>query len=135
MWDKWKQASPTWRILSGIAAVVILGLIAWLLWAVVYRLFFQGQDLAKEKGNAIVAQEQGKAESNIAVKTLDSVKERDAGREEIRIIVQEGRSRVDEAYKGETVGVDVDRAGADALCRVHNGLCRHPGPATVQPVR
>jgi predicted PurR-regulated permease PerM len=66
--DWFKKASPVGRWASAIATLVAVGLVVWLLWAVVYRLFYQGQDLAKAKGNAIVATEQGTAETNIAAR-------------------------------------------------------------------
>lgn len=133
--DWFKKASPVGRWASAIASLVAVALVVWLLWAVVYRLFYQGQDLAKAKGNAIVATEQGTAEANIAGKTMDAVGERSRGRDEIHIVVQDGRSKVNDAWKGESVGIDVDRAGAAALCGVHDSLCRHAPAAPVQPVR
>jgi hypothetical protein len=67
--DRFKSATPAGRWISAIATLIVAALVIWVLWAVVYRLFFQGQDLAKAKGNVIVATEQGTAEGNIAGKT------------------------------------------------------------------
>lgn len=133
--DRFKNASPIGRIISAVISLIVVGLVVWLLWAVVYRLFYQGQDLAKAKGNAIVATEQGTAETKIAGTAMDAMKERDVYHETVRTIVTEGRSNVNGAWKGETVGADVDRAGAAALCRVHDSLCRQPAAPPVQPVR
>lgn len=130
--DRVKNTNPVMLVIYAI----LLGFAIWVLWAVVYRLFYQGQDLAKAKGNAIVATENGKAEGNIADATMNAVAERDHGRDEIRVVVQEGRSKVNDAWKGETVGDDVDRAGADALCKLRpDRLCRGSGTPAVQPIR
>lgn len=127
--------SPVGRVLVALSTLVVTGLAVWLLWAVVYRLFYQGQDLTKAKGDAVVATEQGTAETRVVDQTMNTVRERDRGRDEIRIVVQEGRSNVNDAWKGESVGTDVDRAGAAALCGVHDSLCRQPPAPPVQPVR
>jgi predicted PurR-regulated permease PerM len=74
--DWFKKASPVGRWASAIATLVAVALVVWLLWAVVYRLFYQGQDLAKAKGDAIVATEQGTAETKIAGTAMDAMKER-----------------------------------------------------------
>jgi hypothetical protein len=135
LWELFKAANPTVRIVYAVFVAVVIGLLIWLASAVVYRLFYQGQDLKKAQGNAIVATEQQKAEGNIATAAMGAMKERDVYHETVRTIVTEGRSNVNDAWKGETVGDDVDRAGADALCRLHNSLCRQPPAAPVQQVR
>lgn len=132
LWDRFKAASPLARGISAVATLIMVVLVVWLLWAVVYRLFYQGQDLAKARGATIVATEQGTAESKIAGTAMDAMKERDVYHETVRTIVTEGRSNINDAWKGETVGADVDRAGAAALCRVHDSLCRQPPAAKVQ---
>lgn len=132
---KWfRETTPTGRAVSAVGTLIVAALAIWLIWAVVYRLFYQGQDLKKAQGNAIVATEQGKAESNIAGAAMNAMQERDVYHETVRTIVTEGRSNVNDAWKGETVGDGVDRAGSAALCRLHDTLCRQP-PAPVQQVR
>lgn len=135
LWNWFVATSPVGRIISIVGTLIVAGLLIWFGWAIVYRLFYQGQDLKRAQGNAIVATEQGKAETKIAGAAMDAMKERDVYHDTVHTIVVQGRSNVDGAWKGETVGADVDRAGADALCRLHNSLCRQPPAAPVQQVR
>lgn len=119
----------TWlgRIVA-VAAVLVLG------YVVVYRLLFQGQDLARERGGRTVAEGQRDAAEKTAGTTLDTIREREVYRETVRDIVTKSEEDVNAAWQGESVGKGVDRAGADALCRLHRDLCRDPA-APVQPVR
>jgi predicted metalloprotease len=117
-----------WRIVIGL---VVTGL----LFVVVYRLFFQGQDLAREKGNRIVAEEQNTAEGQIVDNTMKAIRSRDIYREHTTTIVRESREEINNAWTGETVGQAVDAAGADALCRMHDDLCRPSASPGVQSIR
>lgn len=117
-----------------IGTVVGVAIIA-LLWVVAYRLFFQGQDLARERGNAVVTAEQTQAEDAIVRNTLETVRERDVYREHVRTTVMQGKKEIDDAWHGETVGEGVDRAGADALCKLHDSLCRPAPTEDLQQVR
>lgn len=103
--------------------------IAVLLYVVVYRLFFQGQDLKRAEGTAVVATENTKAEETITTETLGQVQERQVFRDKTEATVSRGKGKINDAWKGETVGEDVDAAGAAALCELHDSLCRTP-PAT-----
>lgn len=96
---------------------------------------FGNPEVKRERGNARVAQEQTTAEATIADGTINTVRERDVYREHVREIVREGQGAVNDAWNGETVGADVDRAGAATLCRVHNSLCRSAPAEDVQPIR
>lgn len=112
--------------------LVVAGLLVWGGYTVIYRLFLQPADLAREKGNRVVAEEQLNAEGKIADTTMNTIKERDVYREHVREIVTESRSEVDAAWTGETVGQDVDRIGAAALCQLHDSLCRAAPAEEVQ---
>jgi hypothetical protein len=121
-----------WLKLAGI--VIVAALIGWAVW----KLFFADSQrrVAAEKGGRIVAEEQVTAEANIADKTIERVREREVFREHVTNIVHEGQGKVNDAWKDESVGKDVDAAGADTLCRLHDSLCRStPTGAPVQPVR
>jgi hypothetical protein len=96
---------------------------------------FGNPEVKREQGAKIVAEEQTEAEAEIADSTINHIRERDVYREHTREIVREGQGRVNDAWDGETVGADVDAAGADTLCRVHNSLCRGAPAEGVQPVR
>lgn len=121
-----------WLKLAGVLIVAVLA--GWVVW----KLFFADiqRRVAAEKGGRIVAEEQVKAEANIADKTIERVHERDVYREVIARTVQEGQEKVDAVWEGESVGKAADAAGADALCKLHDDLCRRaPAGAEVQPVR
>ncbi len=124
------------------ARIVIFGCIAVLAFFLIASAFsgikhaiFGNPEVQRQRGNAIVAEEQIEAEANIADGTIDTVRERDVYREHVREIVREGAQEVNDAWNGETVGKDVDASGAATLCRVHPSLCRGAGAETVQPVR
>jgi hypothetical protein len=121
---------PGERWVKIIGAVIGAALIGWLCWRLlIYPFFVQPQELAKEKGGRVVAEEQVKAGENIAAGTIEKIRERDVYREHTREIVERRTKEVDNAWKGETVGNEVDAAGAAALCELHVDLCRsdqHP---------
>jgi hypothetical protein len=122
------------RVVIGLAvALLAIGLLVRLSGAA-HELIFGNTEAKREHGNVIVAQEQTKAEGAIAGKTIDTVHERDVYREHVTSVVHDGQEKVNNAWHGETVGVDVDAAGAAALCRVHDSLCRRAPAADVQPV-
>jgi hypothetical protein len=121
-----------WVKLAGVLIVTVL--IGWVVW----KLFFADiqKRVAAEKGGRVVAEEQVKAEANIADKTIERVRERDVYREHVTNIVHEGQGKVDAVWDGKSVGKDADAAGAGALCKLHDSLCRGaPAGAEVQPVR
>lgn len=128
---------PLWsRILGGVL-VFVTGF--FLLTSALHGIkdaLFGNPEVKREQGNTEIAKEQTKAESTIAGKTIENVHERDVYREHVTNIVHEAQGSVNNAWKGETVGKDVDAAGADALCRLSDSLCRGRDPAAqVQPVR
>ena len=96
---------------------------------------FGNPEVARQKANVSIAKEQTKAEGNIADGTIAAVREHDIYREHVTNIVHDSEGRVNNAWHGETIGTDVDAAGADALCQLHDSLCRGPRPAPVQPLR
>jgi hypothetical protein len=124
---------------TGWPRIVFFGVIslvaALAIYLVIYRIFFQGQDLARERGNSVVAEEQVAAEGAIVDNTLSSIRERDIFRTHTTTIVRESTKEIDNAWTGEQVGQDVDVAGSTALCKLHNSLCRLPADEAVQPVR
>lgn len=122
-----------------IAAYIIAALLAYLLitsaWSGIKDRIFGNPEVARQKANVVVAQEQTKAEGNIADGTIAAVREHDIYREHVTSVVHDSERKVSNAWHGETVGADVDAAGADALCRLHNDLCRGTSTAPVQPLR
>jgi hypothetical protein len=134
-----------WGLFSGLSLVFRLIIIALVVGAMVFAvsrfsgaihyLIFGNTEAKVERGNVVVAKEQTKAEAKIADTAIEQVHERDVYREHVTNVVHDSEGKVDGAWHGETVGADVDAAGADALCRLHDTLCRGPRPAAVQPLR
>lgn len=108
--------------LIGIAVAGFLAVV--LAYIIIYRLFFQSQDLAEERGNRIVAEDQAQAAADTASETIDTVQRGNAEKAEIQNRVRQGQSRVSQVDKGGTVDEEVDAAGAAALCGLHDSLCR-----------
>ncbi len=128
---KLPQLSAAKWALYGVGALLALALVG----VVVYRLFFQGQDLARERGERVVAEEQSTAEGYIVDGTMGAIREREVYREHVTTVVRDGTKEIDNVWTGETVGYGVDNVGAAALCSLHDSLCRPDRPAPVQPVR
>lgn len=121
-----------------IILIVVIALVYFLIasaYAGIKHAIFGNPEVERAQGNTIIAREDGKAEATIADNTIQRVREREVYREHVREIVRDGQGRVNNAWKGETVGRDVDAAGAATLCRVHDSLCRPGAAAPVQPVR
>lgn len=99
-------------------------------------LIFGDTEARRERGNAVVAREQTRAESNIADQAIATVHERDVYREHVREVVRDSQERVNGADHGQQMDPAIDAAVADGLCRVHDSLCRRsPGAAPLQPLR
>lgn len=135
MWKRFKSFSLLARVIISIVAVFLAYFLIASAYAGIKHAIFGNPEVKRERGNTVVAREQGKAEANIADQTISTVRERDVYREHVREIVRDGQGRVNNAWKGETVGRDVDAAGAATLCSVHDSLCRPGASASVQPVR
>lgn len=127
---------PLWaRIALYIVAIALLYFLITSAWGGIKDRIFGNPEVARQKANVIVAHEQTKAEGNIADGAVAAVREHDIYREHVTSVVHDSERKVNNAWHGETVGADVDAAGADALCRLHNDLCRGSRAASVQPLR
>lgn len=127
---------PWWARIAGTLALVGLGY--FLLsngLSGVRDAIFGNPEVRRERGNTVVSQEVGKAEANIADKSIERVRERDVYREHVRNVVIEGQKGVRDGWKGESVGTEVDAAGRAALCRLHDSFCGPGAAKEVQPVR
>ena len=137
-----KALWTTFSALSWVVRAIIIVLIVAALAVAVTRfsgaihyLIFGNTEAKREHGNVVVAKEQIKAEAKIADTAVDRVHERDVYREHVTTVVHDSEGKVNGAWHGETVGPDVDAAGADALCRLHATLCRGTRPTAMQPLR
>jgi hypothetical protein len=124
------------KIIIGIAAALLLIGFTVRAGGALKYIIFGNTEAKRERGNTKVAQEQTKAEGNIADNTIQTVHERDVYREHVTQIVHDGQERIHAVDKGQQMDPAIDAAGAAALCSVYYGLCRRaPGSEAVQPVR
>jgi hypothetical protein len=124
------------KIIIGIAAALLVTGFAVRAGGALKYIIFGNTEAKRERGNTVVAQEQTKAEANIADKTIQTVHERDVYREHVREVVHDGQERVNAADHGQQMDPQLDAVIAAGLCGVHDSLCRRaPGSAPVQPVR
>ena len=123
------------RIIIIAVIVIAVGFAVHRLSGALHYLVFGDTEAKRERGNVVIAKAQTAAEGQIAGKAIDQVHERDVYREHVTEVVRQSKDRINGSWHGETVGPDVDAAGADALCRLHDSFCRQPRPATMQPLR
>lgn len=135
IWARYNGFSIAWRIVIALALLLLIVGIGIRASDALHVLIFGNTEAQRQHGNAVVAREQTKAEGKIADKAIQSVQERDVYREHVTEIVHDSQGKVNNAWKGESVGKDVDAAGAAALCRLHDSLCRQPPAKAVQPLR
>lgn len=130
------KALPWARIVGGVVLVALAYFLITSGMRGIRDAVFGNPEVARERGNTVVATEQGKAEASIADKTIETVRERDVYRERITNVVREGQEAINAADKGQKMDPEIDAAVAAGLCRVHDSLCRKSsaGPQ-VQPVR
>lgn len=135
LWRVFRGFNPIARIVVAIAGPLLTILLAWGAYSWLKNSFFGGAEAVRQGAERVIqeeltgaAEETGRAAGEEIVRTYEY-------RTEQRTIVREGQANVDRAWDGETVGEDVDAAGADALCRLHHSLCRDTGPAGLRPVR
>lgn len=127
---------PIWaRIVLYVIAVALLYFVITSAWGGIKDRIFGNPEVTRQKAAVSVATQQGKAEANIADGTVGAVREQDIYREHVTNVVHDSEGRINNAWHNETVGTSVDAAGADALCQLHDSLCRGPRAAPVQPLR
>lgn len=136
LWVIFSGFAPWARLVIGLAVLLlVVGLGIRMTGAVKY-LIFGDTEAKREHANTVVAQEQTKAEANVADKTIATVHERDVYREHITNVVHDSQGKIHAVDQGQPMDPAIDAAVAAGLCSVHDSLCRRlPGPAPVQPVR
>jgi hypothetical protein len=112
------------RIVIGIAALLLVIGIGYRMSGALKYIIFGNTEAKRERGNTVVAQQQTKAEANIADNTIQTVHERDVYREHVREVVHDGQEKVNAADHGQQMDPQLDDAIAAGLCGVHPSLCR-----------
>lgn len=144
---------PTWAVRTRTRAVswargfgfVRLALVAvlviflmWIAYTAFHRLFVAPGEQKAAQGTVVVQKEQTKAEETITTATLDTMREREIVRDNVRTTVARGRGRINaEARKPRSAArpnsdVGVHDAGIVALCELHDSFCGDAGSAPVQ---
>lgn len=117
-------AAMSWphRLIAGTIVLLVVLTLGFAVYKGLYWMF-GGKEAARERGNAIVAEEQGKAAVGAAQTATNKVIERYEYHKEVDRVVVQGQQGVNNAWKGESVGKDVDAAGRAALCGLHDSFC------------
>lgn len=140
--DRRRQAVDWARGFGFIRLAIIAVLVIFLLWlayTVFHRLFVAPGEQKQAEATVVVAKAQGEAEEAITTETLDTMREREIVRTDVREKVSRGRGKVNaEARKPAPAGRSTDdavhSAGVSALCELHDSLCGDAGSAPVQPI-
>lgn len=112
------------RIIIGVAVLaIVVGVGVRAAGALKYLIF--GNTEAKEaRANTVVAEEQGQAARDTGIEAANTVVRTHERYVEVEKIVREGQDAIRDADNGEEMAPGIDAAGADALCRLHDDLCR-----------
>lgn len=123
VWKAFLTLSPVARL---VAVVVTLALSALLVLGVYKGLWyvFGGREAIKAHAETQVAQVHADSTTQAGQTATSEVIKRYEYHTEVDKTVEKGQQGVDNAYHGETVGNDVDAAGAAALCSLDPSLCR-----------
>jgi hypothetical protein len=107
-------------VISGLVAIFIA---ARLIGALQIAIF--GNVEAKhEHGNAVVAQEQGRAAKETGIEAANTVTRTYEYHTTVDRTVKENQNAVNRADKGQQMDPAIDAAVAAGLCRLHDDLCR-----------
>jgi hypothetical protein len=112
------------RLVIGVALLALAVGVGYRMVGAVKYMIFGNVEAKRERGNTIVAQEQGQAAKETGIEATGAVVRTYERHVQVDHIVKEGQDAVRRADKGEQMATDIDAAGAAALCRVHDSLCR-----------
>lgn len=116
---------PLWAklITYVVAALLAIFMVARLIGALQIALFGDPR-VKQEHGNAVVAQEQTQAAKDTGLEATNTVVRTYERTVQVDHVVREGQNAIQRADKGQQMDPAIDAATADALCRVHDSLCR-----------
>lgn len=116
---------PLWAKLIAyvVAALLAIFVVARLIGALQIALFGDPR-VKQEHGNAVVAQEQTQAAKDTGLEATNTVVRTYERTVQVDHVVREGQNAIQRADKGQQMDPAIDAATADALCRVHDSLCR-----------
>lgn len=134
-----KWAKDFGLIRLSIIAVLVL-VIIWAGSIAFHRLFLAPGEAKKAEATLVVAREQGNAEQVITSETLNTMRDREVVRTDVRDKVSRGKAKIHaEARKPRTTARPsnddaVHNAGLAALCELRDSFCGDAGSAPLQPV-
>jgi hypothetical protein len=116
---------PIWAklIAYAIAAALAIFVAARLIGALQIA-FFGDPRVKQEHGNAVVAQEQTQAAKDTGAEATNTVVRTYDRTIQIDHWVKEGQNAIARADRGQQMDPAIDAATANALCGVHDSLCR-----------
>lgn len=116
---------PIWvkLIVYVVGALVAIFLVMRVIGGIRIALF--GDPRLKEaQGNTVVAQEQTQAAKDTGLEATNTVVRTYERTVQIDRVVREGQDAIARADKGQQMDPAIDAATANALCGVHDSLCR-----------
>lgn len=116
---------PIWAklIAYAVAAIIAFFLIARVIGGLRIALFGDPR-VAQEHGNTVVAEEQGQAAKDIGLEATNTVTRTYEYHTTVDRVVKEGQNEINKADHGQQMDPAIDAATANALCSVHDSLCR-----------
>lgn len=116
---------PLWaKLISYVVAAMLATFVVARLIGALQIAFFGDPRLKQEHGNAVVAQEQTQAAKDTGLEATNTVVRTYERTVQVDHVVREGQNAIQRADKGQQMDPAIDTATADALCRVHDSLCR-----------
>lgn len=90
-----------------------------------FKVFLFGNTEAKEaRANTVIAEEEGIAARETGIEAANTVTRTFERHTEVERIVRETNDAIARADRGQPMDPELDAAGADGLCRMHDDLCR-----------
>ena len=116
---------PLWaKLIAYVVAAMLATFVVARLIGALQIAFFGDPRLKQEHGNTVVAQEQTQAAKDTGLEATNTVVRTYERTVQVDHVVREGQNAIQRADKGQQMDPAIDAATADALCRVHNSLCR-----------
>lgn len=116
---------PIWAKLIAYVVVALLAIfIVMRLVGALQIAFFGDPRVKQEQGNTVVAQEKTQAAKDTGAEVTNTVTRTYEHYTTIDRTVREGQDAIARADKGQQMDPAIDAATANALCGVHDSLCR-----------
>lgn len=116
---------PIWaKLIAYVVAALLAIFVVMRLVGALQIAFFGDPRVKQEHGNAVVAQEQTQAAKDTSAEVTNTVTRTYEHYTTIDRAVGRGQNAIAQADKGQQMDPAIDAATANALCGVHDSLCR-----------